>query len=402
VIGYNNLDVGNVLTYSVNTNINPGTTYYYRVRAYNANGTSGNSNTISLTTVPAAPNATAATNIQETSFSANWDASSGATGYRLDVSTDSGFGSFVTGYNNLDVGNVLTYSVSSNINPNTTYYYRVRAYNANGTSGDSNTISLTTLNPANLTQNHYRWRNDNGGEAGLDIAQASATADTTTTSLTDVPVDSMTITPGAGDFLVWFSGSVENTRPVSGTNYYPFVSIYVGGVQVQHTERMITSEESIYNSSFPVATHARITGVTAGQAIDIRWRTTGGTATMHERTLVVFPIVAADSTEASATADTTTTSTTDVLVDSMEITPGAGDYLIWFSGSMECNDSSEHQYVSLYVGGSKLAHTERDLHRGFYSKHVISGCHPCPRDRCHGRSGHRGALADDGRHGDDA
>jgi Peptidase family C25/Propeptide_C25/Concanavalin A-like lectin/glucanases superfamily/Domain of unknown function (DUF2341) len=92
-----------------------------------------------------APVATAATNVQATSFSANWNAVEGATAYYLDVSTDINFGSFVTGYNNLNVGNVLTYSVDTNLTVNTTYYYRVRAYNANGTSGNSNTISLTTV-----------------------------------------------------------------------------------------------------------------------------------------------------------------------------------------------------------------------------------------------------------------
>jgi hypothetical protein len=97
-----------------------------------------------LLTAPAAPVATAATSVQSASFSANWNTSTGATGYRLDVATDSGFTSFVSGYNNLDVGNVLTYSVNTNISANTTYYYRVRAYNGSGTSGNSNTISLTT------------------------------------------------------------------------------------------------------------------------------------------------------------------------------------------------------------------------------------------------------------------
>jgi hypothetical protein len=92
---------------------------------------------------PSAPVATAATNIQATSFSANWNASSGATGYRLDVATDSGFTSFVTGYNNLNVNNVTTYPVTS-LTAGTTYYYRVRAYNGGGTSGNSNTINLTT------------------------------------------------------------------------------------------------------------------------------------------------------------------------------------------------------------------------------------------------------------------
>ena len=56
---------------------------------------------------------------------------SGATGYRLDVATRNNFtpNSFVNGYNNLDVGNATSRSVTG-LNANTTYYYRVRAYNA--------------------------------------------------------------------------------------------------------------------------------------------------------------------------------------------------------------------------------------------------------------------------------
>ncbi len=41
------------------------------------------------------------------------------------------------------------------------------------------------------------------------------------------------------------------------------------------------------NTSFPVALHARVTGVLAGQLIEVRWRTTAPTATTRERTLVV-------------------------------------------------------------------------------------------------------------------
>ena len=140
--------------------------------------------------LPAAPVATAATNIQLTSFSANWNASSGATGYRLDVSTDSGFGSFVTGYSNLDVGNVLTYSVSSNVSLGTTYYYRVRAYNANGTSGNSNVINLTTACGVGTIVNTGNATSNNTGTAasithGLtinsgDVVVASIEADGTT------------------------------------------------------------------------------------------------------------------------------------------------------------------------------------------------------------------------------
>lgn len=144
VTGYNNLNVGNVKLDTVDTGINPGTVYYYRVRAYNGNGTSGNSNIISLITAPADPTATAATVVAEKSFTANWDSVTGAAKYYLDVASDSGFTAFVAGYQDLDAGSALTYDVSG-LDYSTTYYYRVRAGNAGGISGNSNKISVVTL-----------------------------------------------------------------------------------------------------------------------------------------------------------------------------------------------------------------------------------------------------------------
>lgn len=146
VSGYQNVDMGNVTSRSV-TGLMANTTYYYRVRAYNTGGTSGNSNAIAATTLinaPAAPSATAATNVDDTGFSANWAAVSGATGYRLDISTSSTFASYVAGYQNLNVSNVTTRAVSG-LADGTTYYYRVRAYNLGGTSGNSNVVTTTTL-----------------------------------------------------------------------------------------------------------------------------------------------------------------------------------------------------------------------------------------------------------------
>src|SRR5437773_10116019 len=93
---------------------------------------------------PAAPVATAATSVTDHSFTANWNSATGATSYRLDVSTNSGFSSFVAGYNDLNVGNVTSYAVAG-LSPGATYYYRVRAVDAGGTSGSSNTISVTDI-----------------------------------------------------------------------------------------------------------------------------------------------------------------------------------------------------------------------------------------------------------------
>ena len=112
---------------------------------------------------PSAPIANPATFVASYSFRANWRSVSGATGYTLDVATNNSFTNYVTGYHNLNVGNTLSRSVAG-LSASTTYYYRVRAYNGNGTSGNSNVVSVTTLpptgrpvvitNPATLIMSH--------------------------------------------------------------------------------------------------------------------------------------------------------------------------------------------------------------------------------------------------------
>ena len=64
----------------------------------------------------------------------------------MDVSTKQSFSSYVLGYQDLNVGNSTSYSVTG-LNANTNYYYRLRAYNGNGTSPNSNVISVRTARP---------------------------------------------------------------------------------------------------------------------------------------------------------------------------------------------------------------------------------------------------------------
>lgn len=87
-----------------------------------------------------APVATAASNLTCTSASANWVAVFGATQYFLDVSTTASFGTFEPGFNNLNVGNVITYNITGLSYNN--YFYRLRADSAGSISLNSNTITF--------------------------------------------------------------------------------------------------------------------------------------------------------------------------------------------------------------------------------------------------------------------
>jgi hypothetical protein len=105
-----------------------------------------------------APVAILPTNVTEHGFTANWEAVTGAASYRLDVSTSSGFYSYLNGFKN-KVVNGTSESLTA-LDPAATYYYRVRAIGTNGElSHVSNTIYATTTVGGNVV---YYWNfNDN-------------------------------------------------------------------------------------------------------------------------------------------------------------------------------------------------------------------------------------------------
>jgi hypothetical protein len=153
--------------------------YYYKVKAYNSqNQTCGESDVRTTTLVVSAPTATAATNnnidCTETghtfsstaaSFTINWNAQGSATGYYVDVSETSDFTSFVTAENSSGVEIYLeSYEVLGagsnslsvqNLSSGTLYYYRIRSFNDEGSSLDSNVITVLTkpFRPAFTTSN---------------------------------------------------------------------------------------------------------------------------------------------------------------------------------------------------------------------------------------------------------
>jgi hypothetical protein len=136
-------------TATINTvNLVANTTYSVTVNS--ANGCSASLNTtVNVTAIPGAPVVNSPTGITATGFTASWNPVFGVTGYFLDVATDNGFTSMVSGYNNLNVGNVLTYNITG-LNPSGVYYYRVRS--ATGTCISVNSLT-TTVTLAGLVWN---------------------------------------------------------------------------------------------------------------------------------------------------------------------------------------------------------------------------------------------------------
>jgi hypothetical protein len=69
-------------------------------------------------------------------FYVNWSGVVGATGYYADVATDQNFTNILPGYENMEVEKNGMFIVED-VNPGNSYFVRMRAYNANGTSKSS-------------------------------------------------------------------------------------------------------------------------------------------------------------------------------------------------------------------------------------------------------------------------
>jgi titin len=138
----------NVTSFS-HTGLLAGTSYYYRVRATNAVGSSGNSNIASATTAvapvtpvaPAAPSNLVATAISTSQINLIWtDASNNETGFIIERSLDG-----TTGWSQIaaPAANATSYS-NTGLAAGTKYFYRVRAMNGALASANSAVANATT------------------------------------------------------------------------------------------------------------------------------------------------------------------------------------------------------------------------------------------------------------------
>jgi hypothetical protein len=210
---------------------------YWRVNAKNDGGQSQWSGVWNFTTsaAPAPPPApvlvsplNAAAN-QGTILTLTWNASSGATGYRLQVSTNSGFSSIF-----LDDSTLTTTARQvSNLTGGAQYWWRVNAKNASGTGPWSSSWSFKTkkVGRARLATNALNFGPVAAGTSKRDSFELYNVGDSSLTLLGIMSSNAVfsanqkniTLLPG-DSMLVWAVASPSTSQDVTGFLYLNYDS----------------------------------------------------------------------------------------------------------------------------------------------------------------------------------
>jgi hypothetical protein len=256
---------------------------------------------------PTAPVISAPSAISTTGFSANWQASSGATKYYLDVATDNAFSSFVTGYNNLDVGGATSQAVTG-LSPATIYYYRVRASNSVGTSANSETqVALTAsltaptiaVSPTSLTNLSYIG-------SGPSAAQS-------------VSVTASNLTGAPGSLTVAGSSSYEVSTTASNSGFGTSASIAYSSATLSATDLWVRLKAGLAAGNY----NGETISVSGGGAASAATVSVSGSVTVPSISVTTTNLGTFTATNGLGSASKTLTVSGTNLAGSVDVVPPA-------------------------------------------------------------------------------
>lgn len=281
------------------------TLYYYRGYATNSAGT-GYSPDNTFTTKHNAPNIGSGSSATSSSIIANWTAPTGGGSesftYEVQVDNNSDFSSPEFTQSSISSGTLS--ATATGLSPSTTYYFRVRANNAGGSSDWSSTsagysttaASTPTFSVGALTGFGNQCIGSCSAEKSFTITGSSLTsADVVVTALSGYTVcataggtytSSLTFTQGGGAFsqtiYVKFCPVSEQTYigniVVSGGGATS-VDVAVTGVGINTAPTVTAGAASaITNASATLPGTISVTGCTAISAYGIEYSTTNGFA----------------------------------------------------------------------------------------------------------------------------
>lgn len=230
----------NQTTYS-HSGLAPQTTVQYRVNAYLGQRVSEYGNTLEVTTdpmpvvVPEAPSVLEATSVRHDRIALSWqDNSDNEAGFILERAEDEVF----TDPTIMDLAAELTDYVDTGLTSESTYYYRIRAYNDAGDSADEGPVSATTSEAPAFTETYI---------ADYTIAKESV--------LRRIPQGA--ITAAKEDLKIMYCGTSHSSQVVDGMyglmHYKPgdddLFHVTFGGTKVDGALDMHYRPSGVYSTA---------------------------------------------------------------------------------------------------------------------------------------------------------
>jgi large repetitive protein len=254
---------------STTVGLTAATSYSFRIEAINASGDSAPSTVLTAPTVTVAPTLTTAPG-SATSVTLNWTAITGATSYVLSRSTDLNTWTTVSTLTTVSPATTppVTYT-NTGLTSGTTYYYRLTAVDASGSSAFS-PVATVLASPTGLTltspsagEVDLSWNDESGNSGYLVQAQTGTGSTLAWSTVATVPTDTtsyaVTSLPGTG----------STTTPLAAGTSYSFRIVTLDG----SADSLTSSTQSA--TTIPAAP-ALTTAVNSTTSVTLNWTAVTG------------------------------------------------------------------------------------------------------------------------------